>query len=154
MGASMMKRAVSILLCLVLLSCLLPGCGARKPMQIWVSSSIGDFGKNGAQMHQYNHEGFQYELTLFADESMASDNMGQTQALQSQLMAGAGPDVILFTDYDFGEIRKLSIGGSFLDVSGYIENSENIKMEDFAEGILRAGYTDDASYYLPLGYSM
>ena len=123
-------------------------------MQIWVSSSIGDFGKYGAQMHQYNHEGFQYELTLFADESMASDNMGQTQALQSQLMAGAGPDVILFTDYDFGEIRKLSTGGSFLDVSGYIENSENIKMEDFAEGILRAGYTDDASYYLPLGYSM
>ena len=148
------KRLAAMLLCALLALSCVSGCGAKKPLQIWVSSSIGDFGKYGAQVHQYEHEGFQYELTIFSDESSASDSMGQTQTLQSQLMAGTGPDVILFTDYDFGDVQKLGTGGCFLDVSEFLENSEALDPADYAEGILYAGFTGDACYYLPLGYSV
>ncbi len=134
-----MRRTRSVLLCVTLLCCLLPGCGAKKPLQIWVSSSIGDFGKYGVQVYQGEYDGAECEVTIFADESRATDSIGQTQALQSQLMSGAGPDVNLFTDYDFGDIQKLGIGGCFLDVSEYLENSETVDPADFTEGILYAG---------------
>ncbi|MBQ4321634.1 MAG: extracellular solute-binding protein [Oscillospiraceae bacterium] len=149
-----MKKTVCMLLCLALLLPCLSGCGDTEPLQVWCTNGTQDFAKRAVFLRSQIDDRTEYEVTVFEDEAYAAEGMALTQNLRSQLMAGEGPDLILFTKEDFTDIRKLAESGSFLDLGGYLEDSEKFDPADYAEGIMQDGWYDDAYFYVPLGYSV
>lgn len=148
-----LKRVLAIVLAAVLLCTLFSGCGKRGgPVQIWAADRISDFADQGVFLRQTIDQNAEYEVTVFTNDPESSEANSQT--LQSQLMAGEGPDVILFTKYEFGDVEKLLHSGNFLDLSTYFAESEKVSREDLVPGIMDFGCVGDACYLIPLGYSV
>ncbi|MBQ4321636.1 MAG: carbohydrate ABC transporter substrate-binding protein [Oscillospiraceae bacterium] len=148
-----MKRALLLILCIALLLPCLSGCGDTEPLQVWTADGTHEFSNRAVYIEQTINDRFECDVTVFANEGSAAEFMATTEELQSQLMAGEGPDLILFTERQFGDVRKLVESGCFMDLSGYLENSETYHPEDFVEGIMQDGYYGDSCFYVPLGYS-
>ncbi len=148
-----MKKTVCMLLCLALLLPCLSGCGDTEPLQVWCAEGTENFVQQAAYMQKQIDDKFACEVTVFREDAAAGDGFALTQDLQSQLMAGEGPDLVLFTEEDFTDVRKLTESGCFLDLSGYLENSEKIDPEEYIEGIFTDGCVGEMCHYLPLGFT-
>ena len=148
-----MKRTLLLILCLALLLPCLSGCGEKGTVQVWTADGTQEFTNRAVYLERVLDDRFECDVTVFANEGNAAEFMTTTEELQSQLMAGEGPDLILFTEQQFGDVSKLVESGCFMDLSGYLENSETYHPEDFVEGIMQDGYYGDSCFYVPLGYS-
>ena len=157
------KHIPAILFCGFLLLSLLPGCGEKQPLSVWVSVATIVDGRaeafaNKAVYHLKKlDESFEAEITVFQEElqeGQEAAGYAETQTLLSSLLAGEGPDVIIFTDYDFGDVRKLAESGVFLDLSHYLAESDTISEGDFVPGVFTSCKVNDMYYYLPLGFNV
>jgi ABC-type sugar transport system, periplasmic component len=74
------------------------------------------------------------------------------KALNTELMAGSGPDVIL-TDYFTSDLYKTMDTGVFLNLSSIIEGDKDFKMDDYNSAIMNAGYYRGGQYIIPLSYT-
>ena len=74
-------------------------------------------------------------------------------ALTNELMAGAGPDVIL-TDYFTSDLYKTMDTGAFLNLSSIISGDKNFNMGDYNSSIMSSGYYKGGQYIIPLGYTV
>ena len=156
------KKLLKLLLCVLLCCSVVSGCGKKEPLQVWVSvHTTAGQGDQFAHLALYylklQDKSIEAEITVFQEElkeGQESAGFALTQTLLSSLMAGEGPDVILFTDVDFGDVQKLAESGAFLDLSGYLEQSEAISEADFVPGVFGSCKTDDAFFYVPLGYTV
>ncbi len=163
-GLSVMRKTTFILVCFAFVFCLFTACKAGKPLTVWVSSQTfleGESQEIVAHLAtfqlQREDEGFTADITVFQealDESQEVEGYAMTQSLVNSLLAGEGPDVILFTDYDFGDVRKLAENGVFLDLTEFLENSEVITEADFVPGVFTSCKFKGAYWYFPLSYTV
>ena len=73
--------------------------------------------------------------------------------LSTELMAGAGPDIILFYNYYFN-INKVVDSGVFTDLNSLINADKEFNKDDYFQRIFDAGIYNNKRLFIPLGYSI
>ena len=93
------------------------------------------------------------DVTVTVNEIGDSDNDPSDQyqtVITNELMAGAGPDVIL-TDY-FLDLYKTMDTGAFLNLSSIITGDTDFNMNDYNVAVMAAGNYKNGQYIMPIGY--
>lgn len=88
-------------------------------------------------------------VETIGDESNSPYDQYQSR-VNSELMAGSGPDIIL-TEY-FQDLYKSIDMGVFLDLSSIIEQDREFMMEEYNEVVMSAGAYKGGQYMLPTSY--
>ncbi len=73
--------------------------------------------------------------------------------LSTELMAGAGPDIVLFYDYYFN-ISKVTDSGVFTDLNSLINADKEFNKDDYFQRIFDAGIYNNKRLFIPLRYSI
>ena len=81
--------------------------------------------------------------------------------LSSELMAGQGPDVILWNNApstsslgSFSDIYKVMESGSFYNLDNFLANDPDFNSNDYLSEILDNGIYKGERLYMPISYSM
>jgi ABC-type glycerol-3-phosphate transport system substrate-binding protein len=69
-----------------------------------------------------------------------------------ELMAGGGPDIILFHLRTFNSINKVVKTGVFCEMDDYIKKYDVIKYDEYNKSLLDGGVYKGKRYYIPLYY--
>lgn len=75
-----------------------------------------------------------------------------TKKLNTELMAGRGPDVVLFDSYTFDSIYKIMKSGIFCDINPYIVADKSFDMGSYNEKVIDCGVFIGKRYIIPLEY--
>jgi multiple sugar transport system substrate-binding protein len=82
-----------------------------------------------------------------------SDNQEEyRKKLNTELLAGRGPDIVLFDSYTFNSIYKTVNSGVFCDINPYIEADESFNMESYNKKVMDCGVYNGKRYIIPLEY--
>lgn len=96
------------------------------------------------------------------------EDISATERMQTELMAGRGPDVLLLpssaewnimTDVTsfpvlIQDVNQAMRNGIFYDISEFYEADTDLGKEALAETVMDAGVVDNARYVLPLRYNL
>ena len=76
------------------------------------------------------------------------------QKLSSEIMAGEGPDVLYFSNYDIGSLYKLFNIGVFADLDPLIKNDVDFDIGDYNSKILECGIYKKQRLFIPFNYKV
>ncbi len=74
-----------------------------------------------------------------------------SKVLNTELMAGKGPDVILFSEYTFLDINKVMQTGVFADLTAY-EETLGLKDSRYVQAVMDGGKVGESRLFVPLYY--
>ena len=114
----------------------------------------------------YTHDSVQIKKEVLPWEKSSSKREIQLQNLQTELMAGKGPDIFLLPsgvtegedrtrlESVFPDVQMAMKNLFFADLSDYYDADEELKTEELQQDVMNAGVLDGARYVLPLGWDM
>ncbi|MDD4493523.1 MAG: extracellular solute-binding protein [Eubacteriales bacterium] len=73
--------------------------------------------------------------------------------LSTELMAGEGPDLILYEFFP-RDLYKMSETGVFYDLDTFIKQDTEFDMENFPKVIMDSGIINDKRYFIPISFSI
>jgi len=74
------------------------------------------------------------------------------QTLQTELMSGKGPDLIVSAYFDFPDIRKAIEAGVFYDLDNFLLNDEDFNFDLYNKAVLETGVFNGNRYIMPINY--
>ncbi|MCX8131361.1 MAG: extracellular solute-binding protein [Clostridia bacterium] len=74
--------------------------------------------------------------------------------LATEVMAGEGPDVVIFKPDFFNSLRKTLSSGAFCDMNELIKGDKGFNLSDYNEKVLNAGNIEGKRYFIPLRYDI
>lgn len=77
-----------------------------------------------------------------------------TKRLSTELMAGEGPDVIMFQPYMSLSLRKIMDMGALADLDEFIKNDPEFKIDNYNKVVMDSGLYQGKRYVIPLFYSV
>jgi len=116
---------------------------APPPLNSLFSSAVRDFEKQFPEV--------EVELVEFGSLLEAQSYTDFAVALQNDLAAGKGPDVVVWSS-EIPDINKTVQSDIFVDLNPYLESDSDFLMEDFVQGVMDAGLFGDKRFFLPLAY--
>ncbi|MBQ4320780.1 MAG: carbohydrate ABC transporter substrate-binding protein [Oscillospiraceae bacterium] len=147
------KKVVLMLVCVSLLLSLCAGCGGEpEVLEVWCSDGTQEFTHRAEFLEQQFNSSFDIDVTVFGQYYGEEGDAELTLELQNRLMAGDGPDLVLFQASDFRDVRKLAESGCFMDLSKFAE--KRLNADDYVEGILQDGWYGSECWYIPLGFAV
>lgn len=119
-------------------------------------------------IHEFNmtHTSVRIEKEVLGWDKSSSKRDIQIQNLQTELMAGKGPDIFLLPsgvtagekggllESIFPDVKMTMKNFYFADLSDYYDADEELKTEELQQDVMNAGVLDGARYVLPLGWNM
>lgn len=175
-----MKYKSTGVLAVLLLFFLFGGCAkqasAGETSTLWVLTECSNSdGMNYqaemiARRMEEKNENLTVELEVLPTDEEERDN--RLKQLQSQIMAGGGPDVYLLptgneltVDYPregtvlmveplFPDVQQAMLSGLFLDIGAYFEADAELGKESLKTEIMDAGCIGESRYVLPLRFDM
>jgi len=111
---------------------------------------------------------FEFEMT-HPNVDVVIENVTATERVQTELMAGKGPDVILLPtssewqilnwQYNVGSIPIPDVNlamrnGIFYDISAFYDADTGLNKDGFVPAVMDAGVVDGKRYVLPLRYNL
>jgi|GEM_PF-1429632 len=106
--------------------------------------------QNALRKSKELYPGIEFTETVF--EFARSKEM-ETK-LSTELMAGAGPDIIVFNNNMFNSLSKVADSGTFTDLNELINKDEEFNKSDYYENIFDCGIYKSKRAYIPLNYSI
>lgn len=175
-----MKRGFVILAAVLAALTLLGGCAGREKASwekaLWVitersnSDGMNYQAKQIAERLEEKYEGLSITLELLPTEEVEREK--RIQEIQTQVMAGSGPDVYLLPtgnellmDYPkkgtvltleplFPDVRQAMLSGLFQDISRYYDEDAELGKDGLKTEIMDAGCLGDNRYVLPMRFDM
>ena len=163
-----MKKIVSLLLVMLLLVSLLPGC--KKTETIWIvmeeHKAMEQHVRSIIKLFKEQNPNVEFELELLPNGNKVVDadyeeaRTAILQRLRSAIMARKGPDIYLLpsttTTYEmlFEDVNLAMRNGLFEDISEYYDGDTELRTEELISGVMDAGVLDGRRYILPLRYEM
>lgn len=149
----------------VFLAALLTGCGKEneKMLTVCTEAELEESARFLASGYQKQYPDVTVKVEALPTE--AEEREAAVKKIQTQTMAGEGPDIFLLpTRYGnmdieekeplFENINKVADAKVFLDLSPYMEKDKNFRAEDYQEVIFQAGRHEEKQYLLPLSYRL
>ncbi len=81
-----------------------------------------------------------------------SDLQEYWTTIQTELMAGKGPDLLLFTEYDLPDLYKNMDSDAFYDIDKFMEQDVEFDQTDMNTNVFNSGYYKGKRLYIPLHY--
>ncbi len=122
--------------------------------------TLASFAGDGSTLQQHiirfnrNSEKYKVELKTYYEYGMAKDATDFDDAmtlLHMDIVSGEAPDLIYLSQLD---MFNLADSGALEDLAPYLENSQNLKREDFLESVLKAYEIDDRLVTIPVSFTM
>lgn len=113
----------------------------------------------------YNKVYPEVEFKILTLPSEAEEREAAIKRIQTQTMAGEGPDIFLLpAQYEsddiesreplFSNINKVMSSGVLLDLTPYLEEDKSFQRENYQKAILQSGVYEGKQYVLPLCYQI
>ena len=151
-----MKKIVSLLLVMLLLVSLLPGC--KKTETIWIvmeeHKAMEQHVRSIIKLFKEQNPNVEFELELLPNGNKVVDadyeeaRTAILQRLRSAIMARKGPDIYLLpsttTTYEmlFEDVNLAMRNGLFEDISEYYDGDTELRTEELISGVMDAGVLD------------
>ena len=74
--------------------------------------------------------------------------------IQTEIPAGAGPDLMFSYGVDLPDIYKTMATGVFCDLNPYFHNDEEFSFDDYITGALTGGQMQKKQYIMPIQFNM
>ena len=178
----MKKRILSLVLTLALLLSAFAGCGGETETLTGSPGQSSENGNTPAETEP-DYSWFEMpeetgKLTVYTDASMGRSimnpavrileerypeieveyrTMGEDEfqsLIRTELPAGRGPDLLLFTTTDIPDPYKSMRTGLFEDLNPYFASDEEIALGEFLGPVMDEGVMDGKRYLAPLNYEV
>ncbi len=123
--------------------------GNKDNLSIYLSNDvIGDYLKDALDEFNKNNKNIQ----------IVSQDTGDFEAfgkkITTELLAGAGPDIVVFNSSTFSSIHKAVASGVFYDLNSLINEDTEFKLSDYNDKVMEAGVFNGKRYLIPLNYTI
>ncbi len=81
-----------------------------------------------------------------------TDTISGMAKVNTQLLAGEGPDLILMTNYGTSDVYKMMKAQAFAPLDEFLEQDDGWEAGDYAQAVLDAGVYEEKQMVMPLGY--
>ncbi len=144
-----MKIICNLTLSFVLLFSVLPANAEESSsVNLWLSEYEADACAEGIRLFEENYPEVELEITTYSDDNRNEE----IQKMQTQLMGGKGPDLLLFSSYGNEDVYKLMKAHVFASLNEFMEEDKNWNRQEYIESVLDAGIFDGEQYVMPLRY--
>lgn len=156
----MLKKYVSLFLCIFISFTFLSACSSSSSHDLQATDELIIYGPPGWES-VLNIPITQYE-NLYPDVNILYKSFGNysseaqlnfEQELYTELMAGKGPDVLLYSISTFPDVHKVFESGVLYNIDILINKDSAFSEQDYIKGIMEGGYYNDARYFIPLSCS-
>lgn len=124
--------------------------------EFWIvaDNAFADLFSAPIQIFREAHPDITVTVETFPND--AAEREVYMQQLQTQIMAGKGPDVYLMMDTSplFQDVTQSMHHGLFTDISAYYDADTALDKEGLVPAVMDAGVLESARYVLPLRYSI
>ncbi len=111
-------------------------------------------------IYKASHPEVEVEVKNFGDSF--EDVQNYQTLLTTELMAGQGPDLLLWDGYpysddsyrDFGDVYKVMDAGIFYNLDNFIQNDSEFHREDYNQAVFDAGVYKGERQFIPLYYGV
>ncbi len=104
--------------------------------------------KNAIRKSKELYPGIEFIENAFRDDQYKEMNT----KISTELMAGEGPDIIIFSANTFNSLHKVTNSGIFTDLNELISKDKDFNKNDYYENIFDCGIYDSKRFYIPLEY--
>ena len=166
-----MKKAISILLAVLMLAVMFTGCGKKATDPLCICLDLQGSLMIDPEADFYDIAGIlktngiigDYEIILIPKEDPERSTM--LDNIRTDIMAGKGPDVFIIgcvrddhvtVDYEslFPMPEKAMENGLFLPLDEYIENAEYGEWDTFRDVVMAAGRNEEGQQLIPIAYTL
>ena len=91
---------------------------------------------------------------IVIDDNVIKDSTEFSDKMNTELMAGEGPDVIKADASIFNSFHKTMNSGIFYDISSFMENDNDFIPSSYNKTILDSGIVDGKQLYIPISYKV
>ena len=88
------------------------------------------------------------------EETVIKDPAEFSIRMNTELMAGQGPDVIIADPSIFNSFHKTMSSGVFYDINSFMENDNNFIPSEYNKTVLDSGIVEGKRLYIPLVYKV
>lgn len=104
------------------------------------------------EMFEQRYPDVEVTVTRQEDQNYETAREEYVQILKNEVMAGKGPDLILFTD-EFEDVYKTMDAGAFCDLTPYMEQDADF-WKEYSRPVLDGGVFKEKQYIIPLTYTL
>lgn len=152
-----MKRSSSLFICLLIsILSLFEGCSVNgsdskktdNSIKLYLRSYTKSFMTKASKEFNARYPDYTLDVEYFDTREE------YRQKLNTELLAGRGPDVVLFDVNTFNSIYKIIKSGVFCDINPFIEEDETFNMDNYNKTVMDCGVFDGKRYIIPLEYTI
>ena len=104
------------------------------------------------EMFEQRYPDVEVTVTRQEDQDYETAREEYIQILKNEVMAGKGPDLILFSN-EFEDVYKAMDAGAFCDLKPYMEQDADF-WKEYSKPVLDGGVYKEKQYVLPLCYTL
>lgn len=149
----LMKRFLQmvcvLLICSLCVSCTAAGKELRptNKLVLYCPEYMSDIVRTALSLYQKKFPDVEVE-----NRPCSSDVGEYSQLLRTEVMAGKGPDLIFFGDYEFQDTEKAMDAGIFYNIDSFLTNDDSFDISIYQPDIFDGGYYKKERLYIPLYY--
>lgn len=161
------KKAGNIAVLSVVLLIILAGiCSCAANNEVLPAEDYSGQDNKSLKIYRYEHEGMMSDaLRIFkakypevsVQEEIFKSSEGYSEMgkrLNTELMAGEGPDVIMGTWSLFNSLYKVLETGVFFDIDKLVKNDRDFDLSAYNETVLNAGIHKGKRLFIPLDFNI
>ena len=158
MKSNWIKRVAAVIMSAALCCTMFAGCGEKEdtagPLTVYAPARVDK------QLVAQATDKFRLlypDVDVEVERLYSSDDAEEQQmftGLQTRIMAGSGPDVILVDNsfLYYCDINKVLQSGTFIDLNKYFEKDESWSFDGYNTAVIDAAKVDGKQYLMPLYY--
>lgn len=145
-----MKRWKNSLILAGLAALALGGAAAGKEegLSVYLSEYQAKYYGEGIQSFRETYPEVELELVTYS----MMEPLSSSEKVKTQLMAGKGPDLLLFSSLGLDDVHKMLAAGAFAPLDEYMTAENGWNGEDFVDKVMDGGRFEGTQYVLPLNY--
>lgn len=135
----------------LLLGCLTGSCGKKQNrLNIYMSEYQQSYYKDAIEDFKEAWPDVELEITSYG----MNEPLSVTQKAKTQMMAGEGPDLLLFTSLGIDDVDKFMAAGAFAPLDAYMSSDKEWDSSRYVSGVMEGGRFHDTQYVMPLNYDV
>jgi multiple sugar transport system substrate-binding protein len=143
---------ISLLICILLFEgCSVNGSDAEKKentIKLYLMSKTKEFMTKASKDFNARYPDYFLDIEYF-------DSLEKyRKKLNTELLAGRGPDVVLFDANTFNSLYKMVKSGVFCDINPLIEDDRSFNAGNYNKIVMDCGVFDGKRYIIPLDYRL
>ena len=155
----MNKKWLQKIICILLTVCMVQVCTSCNETEEAESKKIAGGFKIYRLESDYMMEEalwkFRYIYpNIVIDDNVIKDSTEFSDKMNTELMAGEGPDVIIADPSIFNSFYKTMNSGVFYDISSFMENDSDFIPSEYNKTVLDSGIVDGKRLYVPITYKV